>query len=530
MKKIILLYFFTAIGSFGAIGQSVTWSEDIACIVYTHCTHCHNTNNSLAAIPITNYYEAWSSRLAIKTDVENKKMPPYQPETEKTHYAHEKNLTQKEVDLIVAWVSQGSLSGDTTIAPHAPAHTPLTSRITSPDYSQRTPAYTIPNIIDFQSHCFVLPITYPVEKKISEIEILPANLSAVYSAFLYSDTSSIPINLDAADPGNGYENYSGTGSPTAKILYGWVNGNPLYHTPPGIALKLDANAHLILRVLYAEDAATKMDSTWVNIKFDTSTTSRYADIKTLLSNTGNLQNPPFIIEADSMKTFYEQCTIPVDISLLGISHWAHKLCTSLNCYAVSPANDTINLLQIEDHENVWSQGIYYFNQLIKIPAGSVLYSEAVYDNTDLNVNNPFSPPHTISAGTADTTEEMLFSFFYLPYQVNDENIIVDTITHLSHHLNCNSVHTVSGIQTLAANETDWTIFPNPTNNILNVAIKNELNAAQIKVLNVLGETILIQNTNNTTNTTFDLTGLQSGIYFVKVELENKFLTAKIIKQ
>ena len=398
MKKVIFILFIFVTNWLNVNAQDITWSEDIACIVYTHCSRCHNNTNSVAAIPFTNYEEAWSQRNAIRYYVQNKLMPPCQPETENISYSHEKNLTQQEIDLIVAWVNQGTNEGDSLKAPAPPVFNPLISQIDSPDVSSRIPAYTVPDFVGFQYRIFVLPDIFSTEKKISEIEILPTNLSAVYSVFLYSDTSSIPLKLDAADAGNGYENYAGIGSPSAKLLYGWVNGNHLYHTPPGMALQLDANAHLVVRILFAEDAGNKVDSTKINIKFN-STATRLIDVATLLDHNTNLQNPPFIIPADSIKTFYEQYIVTDDISILGVSHWAHKVASKMHSYAVTPTKDTLELLEIDDHEDLWSQGIYYFQKPVKIPAGSVLYGEAEYENTDFKSDNPFSPPHIKVAGT-----------------------------------------------------------------------------------------------------------------------------------
>ncbi len=532
MRKIFFPFLSILLLGGAAEAQKITWSEDIACIVYTHCTRCHNNTNSIAAIPFTNYDEAWTHRLAIKYYVENKLMPPYQPGTENRHYIYEKNLSQKEIDLITAWVNQGAIKGDTTLAPPPPPILPLISKIASPDFSQRIPVYTIPNIMDFQYHCFVLPGTYNVDKKISQIEILPSNLSAIYNVFLYSDTSSIPITLDAADPGNGYENYSGIGSPTAKLLYGWVNGNPLYQTPPNISLTLEAKSHLVIRILFAEDAANKKDSTMVNLKFNNSTSSRTAAIASFLTHTNNLKNPPFIIPADSIITFYEQTTLTSDITLLGVSHWAHKLCTKMNCYAVTPANDTLPLLQIDDHEHLWSQGFYYFDKLIKIPAGTKLYGEAEYDNTGFNNNNPFSPPHNIMAGMTDTSEQMIFSFSYLPYLANDENILADTVIHQTHYLNCSPAHNTTGIQKYTGTEIDWKLFPNPSTGVLYSTTADD-KKYMLKIFNALGEVLYSEESK--TGMIIPLTDYPKGIYLVALipmvpDNGDHALLKKIIKE
>lgn len=522
MRKSVLFFLALIFALTISKAQTITYSDDVACILNTHCFRCHNTVLSLAAISFTNYHDAWSERNSIKYYVESKQMPPYSPTTENRSYSHEKTLTQSEIDLIVAWVNQGTTQGG--FIPPTPVFAPLSPQISTPDISYRIPAYTVPNFVGFQYHCFVVPTTFNTEKKISQVEILPTDLSAVYSVFLYSDTSNISLALDAADISNGYENYSGIGSSTAKLLYGWVNGNPLYHTPPNAALRLDANAHLVMRILFAEDALGKTDSTALNIKFD-STATRIIDVATLLNHNSNLQNPPFVIPADSVKTFYEQYTVPADVSLLSVSHWAQKFCASMNCFAVTPANDTIPLLQIEDHEDLWSQGVYYFDKPLKIPTGSVIYGESVYDNTSSNPNNPFFPSHNIVAGNADTTEQMLFSFSFLPYQSGDENIIADSIIHQQHYLNCSPAHAVGIAEINSSN--NFSVYPNPTTDFLNISSINQ-ESFSTTVFNALGEKIY--SAVSTSNLKLETASFPNGLYFVQIKTDTKYFTQKFIKQ
>ena len=107
MRKLIIFFLFSiSINNFRA--QTVTWADDIACILYSHCTSCHRNTNSLAAFPLMTYSDAWGQRTAIKIFTSNKYMPPYLPDTKNTTYAHEKNLSQQEINLIVAWANGGA--------------------------------------------------------------------------------------------------------------------------------------------------------------------------------------------------------------------------------------------------------------------------------------------------------------------------------------------------------------------------------------------------------------------------------------
>ena len=74
---------------------------------------------------------------------------------------------------------------------------------------------------------------------------------------------------------------------------------------------------------------------------------------------------------------------------------------------------------------------------------------------------------------------------------------------------------------------DFTIYPNPTNDMFNVEIENIENSV-IEVVNSIGKTILIQNVNaNVTN--IDLSNQSNGVYFVKVLIGNVMEVKRVIK-
>ena len=516
MKKIVVLIFIHSI-ILKTNAQTVTWADDIACIVYSHCSNCHNNTNGLAAFPLMNYTDSYAQRIAMKIFTANKSMPPYLPGTDKNTYAHQKNLTQAEIDLIAAWANAGAPEGNPANAPIAPTYTTPLSVITTPDFSERIPTFTVPMTGLNLHRCFVLNATSTTEKHISTIEILPSNYSAVHHVLLYSDTSSIPLALDASNSQPGYHFFGGVGSNSAKLLYGWMRGSDAYQLPTNMGIRLEPNAHLILQVDYAEDAGGKIDSTQLNLKFDNSSSLRIVDVAKFLNADINLQNPPLKIKADSVKLFREQHTVSSDITLLSIAPHAHHICTSINCYGITPTNDTIHLLQIDDWAVIWTHGIYVFKNPIKIPAGTILFGESQYDNTYLNANNPFSPSHEITAGTSDTTEMLLFHFAYLPYQVNDEAIISDTVSHTIHYINCSPLHTVTGLETAFKGESALVVYPNPNpaNDYVTINVKefDLLKPNSIEIYDALGK-IIYSSTITKSTVTINTSQWSKGIYTI----------------
>ena len=101
----------------------------------------------------------------------------------------------------------------------------------------------------------------------------------------------------------------------------------------------------------------------------------------------------------------------------------------------SPFKPSIKLLPLIKINN-WNfrwQYFYTFKKMLKIPAGSEIIVEAVYDNTINNPDNPFSPPQDVQErkdfkgkGSMKTSNEMLqFIINYLPYKNGDEHIVLE---------------------------------------------------------------------------------------------------------
>ena len=99
----------------------------------------------------------------------------------------------------------------------------------------------------------------------------------------------------------------------------------------------------------------------------------------------------------------------------------HLLGKDLICYAVTPSNDTINIVKINNWDFEW-QGDYYFEKFLKVPAGSIIYAKGNYDNTA----SPSNPnPVMVQSGFNTEDEMFVFIFQFLPYQLGDENISIE---------------------------------------------------------------------------------------------------------
>jgi hypothetical protein len=94
-------------------------------------------------------------------------------------------------------------------------------------------------------------------------------------------------------------------------------------------------------------------------------------------------------------------------------------------------------------------------------------------------------------------------------------------------LNDSVLSTASEIRINAAPKV--TISPNPAVNTLNIAINNNWQYSQIKIINLLGQTVLLQKTEGD-NTQLNVSGLQPGIYILEVSSLGGRILQKFLKE
>jgi hypothetical protein len=83
----------------------------------------------------------------------------------------------------------------------------------------------------------------------------------------------------------------------------------------------------------------------------------------------------------------------------------------------------------------------------------------------------------------------------------------------------------TGIDEQAENNLNLTAYPNPTTGTINVEY-NSQTPVQFNVINMLGENVLSQNTNNTKNTTIDVSSLTKGLYILQMTTDSKTTSLK----
>ncbi|MCB0462330.1 MAG: T9SS type A sorting domain-containing protein [Flavobacteriaceae bacterium] len=78
-------------------------------------------------------------------------------------------------------------------------------------------------------------------------------------------------------------------------------------------------------------------------------------------------------------------------------------------------------------------------------------------------------------------------------------------------------------------DSNFNLYPNPTNSILSISFKNEIPNGTLEVYDMLGKKALSQALDSNKLTSIDISNLNSGLYLIKVSYEGKSETKQFLK-
>ncbi len=416
----------------------------------------------------------------------------------------------------------GAPEGNSANAPAQPVYTTGNSALSGIDFTGKMQNYVVNTATDLY-RCFIINTNFTTDKFASEVEVIPGNSSIVHHVLLYEDTTNLIRLKDSADAGVGYTSFFGTGSNDSKLVGEWVPGTQHIKFPAGMGARLRKNTRLILQVHYPKGTYLKLDSTRVNIKFATNTSSpffREVYMQPVLSES-NLKNGPLVIPPNVIKTFTAQnvatTTVPLPypyFTVLSVAPHMHLIGKSMKVFAIEKnTNDTLPFISVPEWNFKW-QGVYNFRNPMKVAIGSTLVAHSAYDNTVNNISNPNNPPVMVTQGESTTDEMMLVFFAYTAYLPGDENIVID-----------NSAIDV-GVRDLQKDIVNtvqvYDIFPNPAKSVaqLNYFSPGEQSQVNARITSIDGKLVREWSTSlqqGYGNVQINLDGLSKGQYFFTIQ-------------
>jgi len=392
----------------------VTFTRDVLPILQDNCQTCHrpggdNYTGMVAPMSLTTFDEVRPWARAIAKAVESKVMPPWfaAPEFHGV-FANERALTDAEIDIVVRWAKNGAPMGDPADAPPARAFDDQQGwRIGQPDLVVTAPRYFVPDDVDthYANHQVTLtPDILPESRFIQAIEWRGGS-EVVHHIVGYA-------YLPGTDQerGNGY----GLGS--------IAPGEEPMRFPAGYAKLLVAGSTVVFNMHYHKEKGPgtgKWDASQVAFKFypKDAEIAHFVD-HNAIGNSG-FQLPPGHAswKVGAARLFEEPTTL---LALHPHMHLRGKTATYTAFY---PDGTTEVILHVPRFDFNW-QTDYSFLEPKRLPAGTRLEYEALFDNSAGNAANP-NPAIAVDPGR-ETWDEMMLG--YITYSRSDaQALTVDDV-------------------------------------------------------------------------------------------------------
>ncbi|MBI1790415.1 MAG: cytochrome c [Acidobacteria bacterium] len=371
----------------------VTFTRDVAPILYKRCAECHRPGE-VAPMALLTYQQARPWAKAIREKVITRSMPPWLADPRYGDFENDRRLSQKEIDTVVAWVDAGAPKGEDRDLPPSPKFEEGWV-LGKPDMVVRlVDEVEVPaeGVIPYKY--LTVPAGFTEDRWVQAAEIRPGTRTVVHH---------IIVNVrepGAAGPdGRGFK------------LAGFAPGEQPKVFPKGTAKLVKAGSDFVFQMHYTPNGKPAKDRSYIGLYFAKDPVHSKA-------LTGTALNAKFVIPAGaSSHEVTSSWTAKEDVRIIDLMPHMHLRGKDFTYTAVYPDGRSQVVLQVPRYDFNW-QLLYRFREPLFLPAGSRLDCVAHFDNSPNNRYNP-DPAKEVKWGP-QTWEEMMIGWF--DYTVDSQKI------------------------------------------------------------------------------------------------------------
>jgi hypothetical protein len=382
----------------------VTYARDIAPLIFAHCAECHRPGE-VAPFSLLTYQDAAKRAKGLVRVTERRLMPPWRADVHYGQFLDARRLTEREIALVKAWADAGAPEGDLADLPPQPKF-PNGWRLGTPDMVVSVPVrYSIPaDGPDIFQH-FVMPLNLPKDETVVGFEFRPGNPAVVHHAIVAIDTRGGARARDAQTPEPGWRTSGSIDASITGILGVWTPGMTPRFYPEDVGIALDKSADLVVQLHLHPTGKAETDQSKIALYLAKKPIKRVISRAPLLLGTLVIEIPP----GEPRYRTGSSVVLPVDCTLTSVFPHMHMIGKEMKVTATLPDKSVKPLIWIKDWNFFW-QDSYVYREPVKLPKGTRVTIEAIYDNTATNPFNPHRPPTRVLFGN-DTTDEMCFALF-----------------------------------------------------------------------------------------------------------------------
>ncbi len=385
-----------------AAQAAVTWSHNVAPIVYKNCTACHHVGGS-GPFSLLTYRDAQRWGTMMQQVTTSRYMPPWLPEPGHGDFQDNRRLSAADIATIKAWVAAGMPQGDAADAPKAPVYT-SEWQLGPPDLilSVASPTQVPASGPDVFEN-FVLPANLSSTKWIRAMEIKPGSPQVVHHANVILDRTAALRRAHPADwqrgiPGMDITVDSGQNfDPDSHFLF-WKPDSTALVEPDTMPWRLDPGNDLILNMHLKPTGRVEQIQARIGLYFASKPATQFPMLLQL-EHDSTLDIPA----GDAHFVVEDSLTLPEAVDVLAVYPHAHYLGRRMEGFAKLPGGETKWLVLVPDWD-IERQAIYRLSKPLPLPKGTVLHMRYTYDNSAGNPRNPHTPAVRVRGGNNSTDE------------------------------------------------------------------------------------------------------------------------------
>ena len=375
----------------GPSGVNVTFTKDVAPILYNRCVECHRAGE-IAPMSLVSYQEVRPWAKSIRQRVADRSMPPWSADPHYGKFSNDPSLSQKEIETIVGWVDAGAPKGDDKDLPPAPKFVQGWT-IGKPDVVlAMQEEHAIPADGTIPYLYFTIPTGFKEDKWIQAMEIRPGNRGVVHHVIAFAqEPGAIRRGNAAGEAQQGRGQLGGITPNKTGVVFA-----------PGTARLIKAGSNIVFQMHYTTNGEATKDRTSIGLVF-----AKEPPVRTVV--TGNALNARFVIPAgEANHEVRSSTTFKDDVHISSFMPHMHFRGKDFTYTAVYPDGHSEILLSVPKYDFNW-QLTYVLEKPVALPKGTRLDCVAHFENSRKNKYNP-DPTKEVRWGD-QTWEEMMIGWF-----------------------------------------------------------------------------------------------------------------------
>lgn len=370
----------------------VTFTKDVAPILYSSCTYCHRPGE-IAPMSLRTYTEVRPWARAIRRAVETKRMPPWHADPHFGAFQNDKSLNARGIGTILAWVDGGAVEGNPADLPALPTFADGW-QIGSPSLVVLAPVQHVPARGTIPWLNVDADYVFPEDVWVQAVEVRPGHRRVVHHA---------TVSLIDPNPA--------PGEPASQNLHLYSPGLDAMIWREGYGKRIPKGSRISFNLHYNTIGTPVEDQTRLGLVFAQAPV--HTEVRTSTLQNDRMLVPPMASRHEVISAF----RIPSNIRIHALRPHMHLRGKTAAASLVDPDGRRRAILHIPKWDDAWQQ-YYMLLEPATVTKGTVLEYVATFDNSPAN---PLNPDPTKPVAWGQQVWEEMQSFWLTWTEITDRN-------------------------------------------------------------------------------------------------------------